>query len=165
MNTRQIKTAWRKVAAIVGMIVMGTATSSMADAVRVYDVDDYVQRGLITHFDGIRNAGADVAHDSTAVGWTNLVARQPHAEFVGDTGSWAESGLGYSFKGTGSAYAMISSPGIELGNYATIQLALDATPSENKAKYTGLFRSLGNIADELILVWQQRRSHNYYAQR
>jgi hypothetical protein len=69
MNTRQIKTAWRKVAAIVGMIVMGTATSSMADAVRIYDVDDYVQRGLITHFDGIRNVGEKVAHDSTASGW------------------------------------------------------------------------------------------------
>ena len=120
-----------------------------ADAVRIYDVDDYVQRGLITHFDGIRNVGADAAHDLTAVGWTNLVARQPHAEFVGDTGSWAESGLGYSFKGTGSAYAMISSPGIELGNYATIQLALDATPSDNTAKYTGLFRSLGDISDNL----------------
>ena len=123
--------------------------SAMADAVRVYDVDDYVQRGLITHFDGIRNVGADAAHDLTAVGWTNLVARQPHAEFVGDTGSWAKSGLGYSFKGTGSAYARISSPGIELGKYATIQLALDATPSDNTAKYTGLFRSLGDIEDEL----------------
>ncbi len=32
--------------------------SAMADAVRVYDVDDYVQDGLVLHFDGIRNAGA-----------------------------------------------------------------------------------------------------------
>ena len=120
-----------------------------ADAVRVYDVDDYVQRGLITHFDGIRNVGTNAVHDSTAAGWTNLVARQPHAEFVGDTGSWADSGLGYYFKGTGSAYAMISDPGITLGKYATIQLALDATPSDNTAKYTGLFRSLGDISDNL----------------
>lgn len=130
-------------------VMMAAPLLACADAVRVYDVDDYVQRGLITHFDGIRNAGADAAHDSQASGWTNLVAGKPDVEFVGDPGSWADSGLGYCFNGTRSAYAMISSPGIALGNYATIQLALDAKPSENTGKYTGLFRSLDDISDKL----------------
>ena len=121
--------------------------SAMADAVRVYDVDDYVQDGLVVHFDGIRNAGATAAHENSATTWTNLVDGQPNAEFVGDTGNWSTDG--YYFKGTGSAYAMISSPGVALGAYATIQLALDATPSENTVKYTGLFRSLGDISDNL----------------
>ena len=120
--------------------------SAMADAVRVYDVDDYVQDGLVVHFDGIRNAGATEAHDPSAATWKNLVG-QPNAEFVGDTGNWSTDG--YYFKGTALAYAMISSPGVALGEYATIQLALDATPSENAAKYTGFFRSLGDISDNL----------------
>ena len=33
----------------------GTTLSAKADAVRVYDVDDYVQDGLVTHFDAIDN--------------------------------------------------------------------------------------------------------------
>ena len=37
-----------------------------------YDVEDYVQDGLILNYDGIRNAGADVAHDSAATTWSNL---------------------------------------------------------------------------------------------
>ena len=36
-----------------------------ADAVRVYDVDDYVTDGLVGHFDAIRNAGEDEPHSST----------------------------------------------------------------------------------------------------
>ena len=130
-------------------VMMAAPLLASADAVRVYDVDDYVQRGLITHFDGIRNAGEDEPHSFTTNIWTNLVSGKPDAEFVGETGSWADSGLGYYFNGTRSAYAMISSPGIALGNYATIQLALDATPLENGAKYTGFFRSLGDIEDYL----------------
>ena len=112
--------------------------SAMADAVRVYDVDDYVQDGLVVHFDGIRNAGADVAHNASATTWKNLVTGQPDAEFVDDTGNWNADG--YYFKGTSTAYAKISSPGVTLGKYATIQLALDAVPSENTARYTGFFR-------------------------
>ena len=114
--------------------------AAMADAVRIYDVDDYVQDGLVVHFDGIRNAGANVAHNASATTWKNLVTGQPDAEFVNDTGNWNADG--YYFKGTSKAYAKISSPGVTLGEYATIQLVLDATPSENSAKYTGFFRSI-----------------------
>ena len=105
-----------------------------------YDVGDYVQDDLVAHFDGIRNAGATEAHDPSAATWKNLVVGQPDAEFVNDAGNWNADG--YYFKGASKAYARISSPGVTLGEYATIQLALDATPSENSAKYTGLFRSI-----------------------
>ena len=37
-----------------------------------YDVGDYVQDGLVLHYDGIRNAGADAAHDGAALSWANL---------------------------------------------------------------------------------------------
>lgn len=37
-----------------------------------YDIGDYVQDGLVLHFDGIRNAGADKPHSGNAVQWANL---------------------------------------------------------------------------------------------
>ncbi len=37
-----------------------------------WDVGDYVQEGLIVHYDGIRNVGADAAHSDTTTVWSNL---------------------------------------------------------------------------------------------
>ena len=38
---------------------------------RAYDVGDYVQDGLVVNYDGIRNAGPDAPHDSSAMTWVN----------------------------------------------------------------------------------------------
>ncbi len=37
-----------------------------------YGVDDYIQDGLVLHFDGIRNVGADAPHDDAATVWKNI---------------------------------------------------------------------------------------------
>ena len=37
-----------------------------------HDIGDYVQDGLVLHFDGIRNVGADAPHDDAAVVWKNI---------------------------------------------------------------------------------------------
>ncbi len=39
---------------------------------KTYDVGDYVQNGLLLHYDGIRNVGAAAAHDPDAHQWMNL---------------------------------------------------------------------------------------------
>ena len=39
---------------------------------KAFDVGDYVQDGLVLHYDGIRNAGADAPHDPNATTWVNL---------------------------------------------------------------------------------------------
>ena len=102
--------------------------SAMADAVRIYDVDDYVQDGLVAHFDGIRNAGADAAHDASATTWKNLVDGQPDMEFVNSPGAWA-NGNSFYFNQVSTAYGQLAS-GVTLGKYATIQLAVDVKASE-----------------------------------
>ena len=102
--------------------------SAMADAVRVYDVDDYVQDGLVVHFDGIRNAGADAAHNASATIWKNLVDGKPDMAFVNTPGDWA-NGNSYYFNQTSTAYGQLAS-GITLGKYATVQLAVDVKASE-----------------------------------
>ena len=102
--------------------------AAMADAVRIYDVDDYVQDGLVVHFDGIRNAGANVAHNASATTWKNLVAGQPDMGFVNSPGAWA-NGNSYYFNQVSKAYGQLAS-GVTLGQYATIQLAVDVIASE-----------------------------------
>ena len=73
--------------------------------IRSYDVGDYVQNGLISHFDGIRNAGADRPHDPKAQVWVDLVRAGHVANFYTTTvdtdkhsqtlcydGRWTDSG-------------------------------------------------------------------------
>ena len=128
MTARPIKTSWRKVAALTIAASAAIPMAAMADAVRVYDVDDYVQDGLVVHFDGIRNAGSDVAHDPGAATWKNLVAGQPDMVFINSPGAWA-NGNSYYFNQISTAYGQLAS-GVTLGKYATVQLAVDVKASE-----------------------------------
>ena len=108
--------------------IMAMPLFAVADAVRVYDVDDYVQDGLVVHFDGIRNAGSDVAHDPGAATWKNLVADKPDMVFINSPGAWA-NGNSYYFNQISTAYGQLES-GVTLGKYATVQLAVDVKANE-----------------------------------
>ena len=95
-----------------------------------YDVDDYVQDGLVLHFDGIRNAGVTVAHNSTQRTWKNLVEGQPDATFSSGNGYWTDDGKGFYFEGVNKVcYAQITRE-ISIGPNATVQLAVDVDPSK-----------------------------------
>lgn len=95
-----------------------------------FDVDGYVQDGLVAHFDGIRNAGAGLPHDGSATTWKNLVAGGPDATFAGE-GSWSADG--YVFTGGYATFAY----GSTFGPNNTIQLATDVDLSaQNKGTKT-----------------------------
>ena len=83
-----------------------------------YDVNDYVQSGLLLHYDGILNAGADAAHDPEARQWKNIApgyeSRWPMdwcSYIAGSGGSYgwsrnnytegAWAGNGFAFTGKG----------------------------------------------------------------
>ena len=59
-------------------IALGALTASAEikywdnPAYKAFDVGDYVQDGLLLHYDGIRNAGATAGHDPNATVWKNL---------------------------------------------------------------------------------------------
>ena len=55
------------VASPLGSIEAATTTSHL-----LYEPDSYVQDGLVVMYDGIRNVGLGVAHDSTTNLWTDL---------------------------------------------------------------------------------------------
>ena len=77
------------------------------DGLVAYDAGDYVQDGLVLHYDGIRNAGLDVPHDSAATAWVN-VANPGSGDLVRyslvssvwqeglATGSWTDNGFVFS---------------------------------------------------------------------
>ena len=107
-----------------------------------FEVDDYVQTGLIAHYDGIRNAGAGVDHDSTARTWANLVSGGPDATFVGDGGEWNAAGNGFVFDGS-TVRAEMDSPGVDMNHVnSTVQIACDVDYTQQSSGggwYPGIF--------------------------
>jgi Flp pilus assembly pilin Flp len=58
----------------VALSVAMIALVSEAKLKTVWDVDDYVQDGLVANYDGIKNAGKDNPHESTREEWVDLVS-------------------------------------------------------------------------------------------
>ena len=114
-----------------------------------YDVGDYVQDGLVLHFDGIRNAGADVAHDPVATTWVNLgtAGDACNAEFdcqmSGSTasGSWAADG--YNFVYGGKFAKILDQPALDW--QTTVQVVCEAGAKE--CDYPSLFGSSGDYCN------------------
>ena len=108
------------------------------DGLVAYDADDYVQDGLVLHYDGIRNAGLDAPHDSAATTWVNLV--NPGTEDLtryslvsgalveGDaTGSWTDNGFVFSKNAVFHHASSFTVP-----TRYTTQVAFDAKQSEQE---------------------------------
>lgn len=121
-------------------ILYRTDVGRFAKRAQDFDVGDYVQSGLVAHFDGIRNAGSDAAHGPTTNRWTNLVTGKPDAEFInytGDNGYWTEDGRGFYFGGVGkNCYARLTE-GLTLGSSLTVQIAVDVKTSEQSGGTAG----------------------------
>lgn len=112
--------------------------AAQADKVRVYDVDDYVQDGLVAHFDAIRNAGATVAHDNSATTWANLVDAANHADFTLRDGSASAGWTDTAYQFTNNCMASTISA-IDLGTNFTVQIAVTGDGSAQTSGYHAWF--------------------------
>ena len=100
-----------------------------------YDVGDYVQDGLILHYDGIRNAGADQPHASGTTVWKNLAPNGGwdmtlhviSAEGA-DPGEWRGDGYHFERQSYFDPDAAFTLPSNQ-----TIQVAVDANGLGQKA--------------------------------
>ena len=107
---------------------------------RAYDVGDYVQNGLVVNYDGIRNAGPNAPHDSTAMTWVNCAnpgtydATRYSSNTVDNTyvwtadaskGSWTDNGFVFSKGSLFHAHSSFYYP-----KTYTIQTLVDAKPSD-----------------------------------
>jgi hypothetical protein len=102
--------------------------------IKEYDVGDYIQDGLYLFYDGIRNAGKDVAHNPNATEWVNLGAgdKDVNLNAVFDYASNASAGDGweadgYRFKYGGKFAKLASDPKIDWK--VTIQVVCEAEKS------------------------------------
>ena len=114
----------------------------LIDGVERYDASSYPQHGLVANFDGIRNAGSESAHDSSAIVWRDVSGNGLHAtNFVVDAaldrGSWAD-GNGYRFV-TNDQFR--TSALLELGPQFTWQIATTLAADVSNAKYYCPFSS------------------------
>ena len=124
--------------------IMAMPLFAVADAVRVYDVDDYVTDGLVLHFDGIRNVGATAEHDSSATTWANLgtlgtthnatkTSAQSYPSGAAD-GKWCADG--YQFNG--KDYFAIGAS-VDLGGAATVELFVNYVTEDAISSYPVFF--------------------------
>lgn len=110
-----------------------------------HDIGDYVQDGLVLHFDGIRNAGADAPHDDAATVWRNIA---PNGGFdlqayhytgsgkaagfdAADTSAWGPDG--FWFSGTHPVCNFFYHSGaITVPAKYTMQILVDANTIDQK---------------------------------
>lgn len=135
------------------------------------DVDDYVQDGLVAHFDGVRNAGAKKSHDGTTTRWVDLVDETRVASFstvninvekkngVRDgRARWLSDG--YYFDGT--VFAQMQT-GVALGMNATIQLV---TTCDTANQMTNQFPNVFAAPDDFCFFFGNfnttQRQHMMY---
>ena len=112
----------------------------MVSGIARYDVGDYVQDGIVAHYDAIRNVGAALPHDNAAATWADLSpmggsAANQSCTYAG-TGSWISNA--YVFAGTS---CMKLQNTLTLGNAFTIQIASDIDMTADSRTRPVLFSS------------------------
>ena len=94
---------------------------------RPWEPSDYVQDDLVLHYDGIRNAGADAAHDPAATTWKDLSPSGNDASTyvpssASNNGEWGNKGFVFATDGYWKADKRTSVSGD-----FTMQVACDTT--------------------------------------
>ena len=87
------------------------------------DTASYAHDGLVMHLDGIRNAGANAAHDSSATSWADLAntGTASFTHYADDaTSGWTADGYWFG----GRSYATMSST-LDPGGAFTVQVVSD----------------------------------------
>ena len=118
------------ISAVAGIaLAIASVAPLTANAALKYQTDAYVQDGLIVHLDGIRNVGANRAHDSSATYWENLAnPTNPAAITSNASTGWRDDGYYFDWNSSASyARLMYLAPAMTA---ATFEFAIDANKSE-----------------------------------
>ena len=120
-----------------------------------YDVGDYVRGGMTLHLDGIRNAGAGVAHDSAATTWVDLSGHGRDATLnVADGGqgnAWCENGFVFNASADFSTAAAFA-----LGTHSTMEFLADVSYGSQGTETFGTFiAQYGGVNKGSVLIKKQ----------
>ena len=96
-----------------------------------YDVGDYVQKGLVANYDGIRNLGPGNGHATAAQRWRDSSYRDVPMIGASNTAHKAWVGFGHHFTATDNSTFRTTEP-IDLGYSATFQAVMDALPGSGQ---------------------------------
>lgn len=123
------------------------------EGIERYDVHHYVQDALIMHYDGIRNAGAEKEHDSSAAQWIDLSPNAGSAENqaceYGGNGRWSDKS--YVFTGVS---CMRTKNTVALGGEFTVQIACDLDVTSDDRKWPTIF--CGDPSGSPFSLWMDR---------
>ena len=129
---------------------------------RVYGTDDYVQDGLVLHYDGIRNAGRDAAHDASAAAWRDVSGNCNDATLSTNgnaygMAAWDADGFVFA----SNAWFDVDAP-LDAGDSFTVQFALAAdkyhagTPA---VPYSFLVSACDSASIGFDAYWNAYNSH------
>lgn len=128
-------------------------------AYRAFDVDCYVP-GAVWNYDGIRNVGANAAHDNAATTWVNLGSNvgfggdaqlTPKTVGTGTAGEWADDG--YVFRGKTRWYG---GGKVTVAGDFTVQMLVDADATEQLT--TGLAPACSVMIDNFAFCIYNKNS-------
>jgi len=112
-----------------------------------YDVSDYVQTGLVGHFDGIRNEGADMPHGNQRTSlWRNLATDGPDAVISSSSGVWTD-GFGFQFNGSATGENAKMKTPISFGADSTVEIVCNvdySVQSSGSGWYPAVFSDESN---------------------
>ena len=145
---------------LVSALVALAALPAVA-ALRAWEPSDYVQEDLVLHYDGIRNAGADAAHDPAATTWKDLSPSGNDASTyvpssASDNGAWGAKGFVFATDGYWQADGSTS-----IAGDFTMQVACDTTTwyMQNSKSWPNLIGNHGAGAsgsnDELSIFYHK----------
>ena len=127
-----------------------TLTSGIRSAAG-YDVHDYVQKGLVANYDGIRNNGAENEHALLSMFWKDSSYRDVSMLAASNTAFNAWIGTGHHFTAAEDSFFEMTEP-ISLGKNSTIQAVLDA-PGRLQTKNFPLYIGFGNVDNSIFTRW------------
>ena len=149
---------WKTISAVAVVASAVMPMAAKADAVRVYDADDYVQSGtdaLLLQLDGIRNAGMSAAHQDSPAAWTDISGKNLTLAKTGSAG-FSDS----SWIADGSSYFTMSSDAVKDSLAAkafTLEMVVSHTkPATSEYEY---WLTIGNDGGHRELVVQLRRDN------
>ena len=140
-----------------------TWTWEMTSGIERFDAGDYVQNGIIAHYDAIRNVGAEEPHDNAPAAWRDLSPKGGSAANLatvyGNAVSWTDDACVLN----GKAIMQTQQP-LELGSNFTIQVACDFDTSADGRQRPAVFasgfdfqilfeRSYDGVRDSMTLWW------------
>ena len=126
-----------------------------------YDISDYVQQGLVAHYDGIRNRGASNAHAERGMYWRDLSYRATDMIAASNSSYAAWIANGHHFTAQNGSFFR-TSEAIDLGWACSFQCVMDVVASEQARSgnywptYFGAVNDQGMFTDKTgnELAWK-----------